>query len=112
MKCFIILLINYVDCRTAVAWTNKVNTNAFDASGIFLDDNVIMFFCLTTSHLDVDRDVCLVLVFFRRWGRLGPVQHYVWRWFAVIGAFRSGFCYPVRCFPHASPGLPRTAGFL
>ena len=57
------MYINYIDCGTAVAWTNKVNTNVFDACDIFRDDNVIMFFCLTTSHLDVDRDVCLLLVF-------------------------------------------------
>ena len=31
------MLINYVDCVTEVARTNKVNTNAFDASGIFRD---------------------------------------------------------------------------
>ena len=29
----------------------------------------------------------------------GPVEHYVWRWSAVIGAFRSGYCFCVRCFP-------------
>ena len=29
--------VNYVDCGTAVARTNKVNTNAHDASGIFRD---------------------------------------------------------------------------
>ena len=29
--------VNYVDCGTAVAMTNKVNTNAFDASSIFHD---------------------------------------------------------------------------
>ena len=55
------MYINYIDCGTAVAWTNKVNTNVFDACDIFRDDNVIMFFCLTTSHLDVDRDVCLLI---------------------------------------------------
>ena len=31
------MYVNYVDCGTAVARTNKVNTNAHDASGIFRD---------------------------------------------------------------------------
>ena len=36
------MYINYVDCVTAVARTNKVNTNAFDASGIFRDVDISM----------------------------------------------------------------------
>ena len=31
------MYVNYVDCGTAVAMTNKVNTNTFDASSIFHD---------------------------------------------------------------------------
>ena len=31
------MYVNYVDCGTAVARTNNVNTNAHDASGIFCD---------------------------------------------------------------------------
>ena len=31
------MFVNYVDYGTAVARTNKVNTNAHDASGIFRD---------------------------------------------------------------------------
>ena len=54
---------------------------------------------------------CSMPVFFSRWGRLDPVQHYVWRWSAVIGAFRSGYCFSVRSFPQASADLPRIAGF-
>ena len=29
------MYVNYVNCGTAAAGTNKVNTNVFDASGIF-----------------------------------------------------------------------------
>ena len=36
------MYVNYVDCRTAVARTNKVNTNAFDASRIFRDVYIII----------------------------------------------------------------------
>ena len=57
------------------------------------------------------RFACLLLVFFRRRGQLGPVQHYVWWWSAVIGAFQSSYCFPVQCFPHAFTGLPGTAAF-
>ena len=54
---------------------------------------------------------CLLQVFFRRWGRLVPVQHYVSWWPAAIGAFRSGYCFRVLWFPRAFANLPCIVGF-
>ena len=50
-------------------------------------------------------------VFFRRWGRLVPVQHYVSWWPAAIGAFRSGYCFRVLWFPRVFANLPCIVGF-
>ena len=51
--------VNYVDCGTAVARTNKVNTNAFDESSIFRDVyiNILCKLCRlwTTVALDLKR---------------------------------------------------------
>ena len=47
------MYVNYVDCGTAVERTKKVNTNAFDASGIFLDV-YIMILCRLRTAVAVD----------------------------------------------------------
>ena len=45
------MYINYVDCMTAVARTNKVNNNAFDASGIFRDVYINVMQIMLTAGL-------------------------------------------------------------
>ena len=50
------MYVNYVDCRTAVARTNKVNTNTFDTSGIFCDVslNILCKLCRLRTAVALD----------------------------------------------------------
>ena len=50
------MYVNYVDCRTVIARTNKVHTNAVDASGMFRNVyiNILCKLCRLRTAVAVD----------------------------------------------------------
>ena len=57
----------------------------FYSSWLFVN-KLTIFFCLTINHFDIARGVSTATAsLLQAMGSTGLVQHYVWRWFVVIG---------------------------